>query len=134
MRRPSRIAVTIEAKSSSSKTIDEAEAARTVLRVMELSNVHDDPAFRQLFTAQCIPDASAEQSQAFNQLTRIAGGTRASVSVLRALYDIDVRTMTLAEAFQAGADHIVVGRPIRNARDPRKAADAMQAEIAGIFQ
>jgi pimeloyl-ACP methyl ester carboxylesterase len=76
-----------------SKTTDEAEAARTVLRVMELSNVHDDPAFRQLFTAQCIPDASAEQSQAFNQLTRIAGGTRASVSVLRALYDIDVRAL-----------------------------------------
>jgi len=76
-----------------SRTTDEAEAARTVLRVMELSNVHDDPAFRQLFTAQCIPDASAEQSHAFNQLTRIAGGTRASVSVLRALYDIDVRAL-----------------------------------------
>jgi orotidine-5'-phosphate decarboxylase len=47
--------------------------------------------------------------------------------------DDQKRTMTLAEAFQAGADHIVVGRPIRNARDPRKAADAMQAEIATIF-
>ncbi len=76
-----------------SRTTDEAEAARTVLRVMELSNVHDDPAFRQLFTAQCIPDASAELSQAFNQLTRVAGGTRASVNVLRALYDIDVRAL-----------------------------------------
>jgi orotidine-5'-phosphate decarboxylase len=42
--------------------------------------------------------------------------------------------MSLTEAFQAGADHIVVGRPIRNARDPRKAAEAMQAEIAALFQ
>ena len=47
--------------------------------------------------------------------------------------DDQKRTMTLAEAFLAGADHIVVGRPIRNAPDPRAAAAAMQAEIAGLF-
>ncbi len=47
--------------------------------------------------------------------------------------DDQKRTMTLAEAFQAGADHIVVGRPIRNAPDPREAAAAMQEEIARIF-
>jgi orotidine-5'-phosphate decarboxylase len=47
--------------------------------------------------------------------------------------DDQKRTMTVTEAFQAGADHIVVGRPIRNAADPRKAAEAMQAKIADIF-
>ena len=47
--------------------------------------------------------------------------------------DDQKRTMTLAEAFLAGADHIVVGRPIRNAPDPRAAAAAMQAEIASLF-
>jgi orotidine-5'-phosphate decarboxylase len=47
--------------------------------------------------------------------------------------DDQKRTMTIAEAFRAGADHIVVGRPIRNAADPRAAAEAMQAEIAAIF-
>ncbi len=47
--------------------------------------------------------------------------------------DDQKRTMTLAEAFRSGADHIVVGRPIRNAPDPRAAAEAMQAEIAAIF-
>ena len=47
--------------------------------------------------------------------------------------DDQKRTMTLAEAFRSGADHIVVGRPIRNASDPRAAAAAMQAEIAAIF-
>lgn len=48
--------------------------------------------------------------------------------------DDQKRTMTLVEAFQAGADHVVVGRPIRNAPDPRAAAEAMQAEIAAFFQ
>jgi orotidine-5'-phosphate decarboxylase len=47
--------------------------------------------------------------------------------------DDQKRTMTHFEAFEAGADHIVVGRPIRNAADPRKAAEAMQADIASIF-
>jgi orotidine-5'-phosphate decarboxylase len=47
--------------------------------------------------------------------------------------DDQKRTMTIAEAFRAGADHIVVGRPIRKAADPRAAAEAMQAEIAALF-
>lgn len=48
--------------------------------------------------------------------------------------DDQKRTMTVEEAFLAGADHIVVGRPIRNAPDPRAAAEAMQSEIADIFR
>jgi orotidine-5'-phosphate decarboxylase len=47
--------------------------------------------------------------------------------------DDQKRTMTLADAFQNGADHIVVGRPIRNAPNPRMAAQAMQDEIAALF-
>src|SRR4051812_184736 len=39
------------------------------------------------------------------------------------------RTMDVAQAFAAGADYIVVGRPIRDAADPRKAALEMQAAI-----
>lgn len=47
--------------------------------------------------------------------------------------DDQKRTMTLREAFLAGADHIVVGRPIRKAVDPRAKAEEMQAEIASLF-
>jgi orotidine-5'-phosphate decarboxylase len=43
------------------------------------------------------------------------------------------RTMDVAQAFQAGADYIVVGRPIRAAADPRKAALEMQAAIESVF-
>jgi orotidine-5'-phosphate decarboxylase len=39
------------------------------------------------------------------------------------------RTATPAEAIRAGADFIVVGRPVLQAPDPAKAADAIVAEI-----
>jgi orotidine-5'-phosphate decarboxylase len=45
--------------------------------------------------------------------------------------DDQKRTLDVAEAFAAGADYIVVGRPIRNAPDPRAAAEAMVRTIAG---
>lgn len=43
------------------------------------------------------------------------------------------RVVTATEALSSGADHIVVGRPIRGAPDPRKAADRIQAEIAELL-
>ena len=38
--------------------------------------------------------------------------------------------MTPAEAIAAGADYLVVGRPILAAPDPKAAAEAIVAEIA----
>ncbi|HXY59115.1 MAG TPA: orotidine-5'-phosphate decarboxylase [Methylocystis sp.] len=40
------------------------------------------------------------------------------------------RVMTPAEAIAAGADHLVIGRPITRAADPRAAAERIRAEIA----
>ena len=47
--------------------------------------------------------------------------------------DDQKRTVDVAQAFANGADYIVVGRPIRQAADPRAAAEAIQATIATIF-
>jgi orotidine-5'-phosphate decarboxylase len=47
--------------------------------------------------------------------------------------DDQKRVVTVEQAFGDGADYIVVGRPIRDARDPRAAAAAMQQTIAGLF-
>jgi orotidine-5'-phosphate decarboxylase len=43
------------------------------------------------------------------------------------------RVVTPTRAFEAGADYIVVGRPIRDAADPASAAAAIQAEVAAVF-
>jgi len=47
--------------------------------------------------------------------------------------DDQKRTVDAAQAFRNGADHIVVGRPIRDAADPRAAAQAIQKTIATAF-
>jgi len=47
--------------------------------------------------------------------------------------DDQKRTVDVAQAFHNGADYIVIGRPIRQAPDPRAAAEAVQATIAGVF-
>ena len=48
--------------------------------------------------------------------------------------DDQKRTVDVAQAFANGADYIVVGRPIREAPDPRSAAQAIQQTIATIFK
>jgi orotidine-5'-phosphate decarboxylase len=40
------------------------------------------------------------------------------------------RIMTPGDAIRAGANHLVVGRPVTEASDPKRAADAIVAEIA----
>jgi len=42
------------------------------------------------------------------------------------------RVVTVETAFENGADHIVVGRPIRDADDPRAAAESIQKSIAAV--
>lgn len=48
--------------------------------------------------------------------------------------DDQKRTLSVADAFANGADHIVVGRPIRDAADPAAAARDIQAQIRAALR
>jgi orotidine-5'-phosphate decarboxylase len=48
--------------------------------------------------------------------------------------DDQKRAVDAAQAFANGADYIVVGRPVRQAADPRAAALALQRTVSGIFK
>jgi orotidine-5'-phosphate decarboxylase len=48
--------------------------------------------------------------------------------------DDQKRTLDAAQALKAGADYLVVGRPIRLAADPRAAAEGLQASIAATIR
>ena len=47
--------------------------------------------------------------------------------------DDQKRVVNVEQAFTNGADYIVIGRPIRDAADPRAAAEQVQATIARCF-
>jgi len=65
-----------------------------------------------------------------DSFTIVTPGIRGG-SATRADRDDQERTMTAAEALAAGANHIVVGRPIIGAADPRQAAEAIAREAVG---
>ena len=48
--------------------------------------------------------------------------------------DDQKRTVDVEEAFRNGADYIVVGRPIRDAADPRRVAESIQDRVAALFK
>ena len=47
--------------------------------------------------------------------------------------DDQKRVVTPTQAFQNGADYIVVGRPVRDATNPKQVAEKIQQEIEAIF-
>ena len=42
--------------------------------------------------------------------------------------------MTVEQAFNSGADYIVMGRPIRDAANPKAEAENVQVRIAKLFE
>ena len=49
-------------------------------------------------------------------------------------YNDHRRSLTPTQAIRAGADYLVMGRPIRDAEDPRKVAEAVIAEMADALE
>ena len=51
----------------------------------------------------------------------------------RLIQDDQKRIVTVEEAFLKGADYIVIGRPIRNAPNPKAKAEEIQEQIGALF-
>jgi orotidine-5'-phosphate decarboxylase len=75
----------------------------------------------------CSPEEAANLRQIVgNKMALVTPGIRPAGSAT----GDQKRIMTPAKAIAAGADHLVVGRPITEAADPKAAAEAILAEIA----
>jgi len=130
-----------------------AGAARPLLLAVTVLTSLDDAAL----AATGVPDGAARQVERLARLALAAGAdglvcSPHEVGLLRAALGPapvlvvpgirpegaargdQARTMTPAQAVTAGADWIVVGRPITAAADPAAAAAAIAAAIAAIRQ
>lgn len=74
-------------------------------------------------------EVAALRKEVDDRLVAVCPGIRPVANV-----DEQKRTLTVSDAFTAGADYIVVGRPIRDADDPARAAAGIQQEIANQFR
>jgi orotidine-5'-phosphate decarboxylase len=74
-------------------------------------------------------EVSALRASVDHALITVCPGIRPIFNDEAPAADDQQRIMTPGEAIAAGADYLVVGRPIRDAADPRAAAEAVQEEI-----
>lgn len=66
------------------------EEAETMVKLIRLGWGRDNPAFRQVFTSQFIPDGSREQHQWFNDLERISASPENAAAIVETLHEVDV--------------------------------------------
>ena len=76
-------------------------------------------------------EAERIRSELGERLLIVSPGIR---PVQNRLMDDQKRVVDIEQAFLSGADHIVVGRPIRNAPNPKDKAEEFQRRIAAVFQ
>jgi orotidine-5'-phosphate decarboxylase len=110
-------------------SIDEADLRATGVsdkaldQVLRLADLSVECGLKGLV---CSPLEIAPLRQRFgSEVTLVVPGIRPASAA-----DDQKRTMTPAQAIDAGADVLVVGRPITGAADPRAAALSIGAEIA----
>ncbi len=67
------------------------EEAETLLKVMKLGWGKGSPALRQVFVANFMPGASAEQQHAFDEYQRLTATPEMAVRILREMFSINVK-------------------------------------------
>jgi len=67
-----------------------AQNARALFDLIETGWGEDNPAFRQIFTALFLPEASADQQRAFGELMRITSKPSIAANILRNYGTVDV--------------------------------------------
>ena len=114
-------------------SLDRADLDEMQMREGDLAEIGLERAARALAAGADGVIASPHEAAAIRALPEAEGRLIVTPGVRpagAALGD-QKRVMTPAQAIAAGADHVVVGRPIRDAASPREAAQAIQSEMAG---
>ena len=112
-------------------SLDRADLDANLIRPGDLAEIALERAARAFEAGACGVIASPQEAAAIRALPGAAGKLIVTPGVRPAgsAAGDQKRTATPAEALRAGADHIVVGRPVWAAPDPRAAAQAIVASL-----
>lgn len=115
-------------------SLDRADLDANLIRPGDIAEITLERAARALEAGADGVIASPQEAAAIRALPQAAGRLIVTPGVRpagAALGD-QKRVATPAQAIADGADHIVIGRPIWQAADPRAAAQAVLAELAAL--
>lgn len=105
---------------------EEKEEGAAMLTLMRLGWGKPNPAFRQLFTSQFMPDATKEQADWWNELQRKTASPECAVRYLKAAGDTDVSGLLASVKTPTLVMHVR-----GDARAPFEAGRSMAAGIPG---
>jgi orotidine-5'-phosphate decarboxylase len=113
-------------------SLDRADLDANMIQGGSVGEVAVERAARALAAGAHGVIASSAEAAAIRALPEAAGRLIVTPGVrpMGASLGDQKRVATPAAALAAGADHVVVGRPVSRAPDPRAAAQAIQAELA----
>ena len=111
-------------------SLDRADLDAGLMRAGDLHDMAVERAARALEAGADGVIASPREAQAIRALPNARLIVTPGVRPAGAALGDQKRVETPAAALAAGADHIVIGRPVWQAADPRAAAQAILAEIA----
>lgn len=112
-------------------SLDRADLDNNLIQPGDVADIVLQRAERALAAGADGVIASPHEAAAIRTLPQTTGKLIVTPGVRPAGADLgdQKRVMTPADAVGAGADHIVVGRPVNAAPDPRAAAQAILAEL-----
>lgn len=113
-------------------SLDRSDLDANLIRPGDLHEITLERAARALEAGADGVIASPQEAAAIRRLPQAEGRLIVTPGVrpAGAAAGDQKRTATPAQAISEGADHIVVGRPVWQARDPRAAACAIAAELS----
>lgn len=113
-------------------SLDRSDLDANLIRPGDLHEITLERAARALEAGADGVIASPQEAAAIRRLPQAEGRLIVTPGVrpAGAAAGDQKRTATPAQAISEGADHIVVGRPVWQARDPRAAARAIAAELS----
>lgn len=72
---------------------EQREEADVMVKLAELGWGREDPAFRQLFAMQFLPEGTPEQHRSFNEIQRVTTSPRNAARIMSAYTDLDIRSL-----------------------------------------